>query len=48
MGVEPALAAGAVRLSLGCLSDEACIDRVVAVLPMLVERARDVTALPAW
>jgi cysteine desulfurase len=48
MGIEPALAAGAVRLSLGCLSDEACIDRVVAVLPMLVERARDVTALPAW
>jgi cysteine desulfurase len=48
MGVEPALAAGAVRLSLGSLSDPACVDRVAAVLPMLAARARDVAVLPTW
>lgn len=40
MGVQPSLANAALRLSLGCLSDEAGIDRAVDVLGTLAAKAR--------
>lgn len=48
MGVEPALAAAAVRLSLGALSTPAAVARAASVFGTLVARARDVAALPTW
>jgi cysteine desulfurase len=44
IGVAPDLATSAIRMSLGCLSTEACIDRVASVFPMLVEKARRLAA----
>jgi len=46
MGVDPALAAGALRLSLGWCSTEADVDAVLATLPDAVARARG-SAVPA-
>jgi cysteine desulfurase len=40
IGVPPDLANAAIRMSLGCLTTDACIDRVVEVFPALVEKAR--------
>jgi cysteine desulfurase len=40
MGLAPAVAAGSLRFSLGFETDEAQIDRVLDVLPSLIERAR--------
>lgn len=40
IGVPGELAGSAIRLSLGCLSTDACVDRVLDVFPMLVEKAR--------
>jgi len=40
IGVSPDLASSAIRMSLGCMSDEAGVDRVAEVFPMLVEKAR--------
>lgn len=40
MGVQPALANAALRLSLGCLSDDSSVDRVVVVLSALAAKAR--------
>jgi cysteine desulfurase len=40
IGVEPSLASAAIRMSIGCLTTEACIDRVAHVFPALVEKAR--------
>ncbi len=40
MGVAPALANAALRLSLGSMSNEACVDRLVDVLSMLAAKAR--------
>lgn len=40
MGVAPDLAAGAVRLSLGALTTPACVERVGALFPTLVRKAR--------
>lgn len=40
IGVPPDLATSAIRMSLGCLSTGACVDRVADVFPMLVEKAR--------
>ena len=40
IGVPADLATSAIRMSLGSLTTEACIDRVVDVFPMLVEKAR--------
>jgi cysteine desulfurase len=49
MGVPADLAAGAVRLSFGCLSTEAQVERVATMLPALVARARAAaSAVPAW
>jgi cysteine desulfurase len=40
LGVPSDLASSAIRMSLGSLTTDACIDRVVEVFPMLVEKAR--------
>ncbi|MFM9135979.1 MAG: cysteine desulfurase family protein [bacterium] len=39
MGIDPALARGSLRFSLGCTSTEADVDRVLEVLPSAVDRA---------
>jgi cysteine sulfinate desulfinase/cysteine desulfurase-like protein len=44
MGVKPELASAAVRMSLGCLSNEECLDRVAEVFPALVNKARQFAA----
>ncbi len=40
LGVSPQVANAALRLSLGCMSDESSVDRVVTVLGTLAEKAR--------
>jgi cysteine desulfurase len=40
IGVDRNLAGAALRLSFGCLNDEACVDRVADVFGKLVEKAR--------
>ncbi len=40
MGVRPDLASAAIRMSVGCLTTEECIDRVAEVFPALVNKAR--------
>jgi cysteine desulfurase len=40
IGVPADLASSAIRMSLGCLSSDASVDRVVDVFPMLVAKAR--------
>ncbi len=40
IGVRPDLASAAVRMSLGSLTTEGCIDRVIEVFPALVAKAR--------
>jgi cysteine desulfurase len=40
LGVHPDLANAAVRFSLGTLTTERCIDRVIDVFPALVAKAR--------
>ena len=47
IGVKPALAGAAVRMSLGALTDDAAIDRVAEVFPALVARARGASASAA-
>ena len=44
IGVAPDLASSAIRMSLGSLSTDACIDRVADVFPMLVSKARRLAA----
>jgi cysteine desulfurase len=39
-GVRPDIASAAIRFSLGCLTTDACIDRVAQVFPALVRKAR--------
>ena len=46
LGVSPPIANAALRLSLGCLSDDASIDRVVNVMSTLAAKARG--AVPAF
>jgi cysteine desulfurase len=43
IGVSPDLASAAIRLSLGTLTTDACIDRVAELFPALVEKARRLT-----
>ena len=43
IGVRPDLASAAVRMSLGVLTNEECIDRVIEVFPALVAKARQLT-----
>lgn len=40
LGVAPDLASAAIRMSLGALTTDACIDRVSELFPTLVEKAR--------
>jgi cysteine desulfurase len=40
LGVAPELAAAAVRMSVGCLTTDACVDRVAELFPTLVAKAR--------
>jgi cysteine desulfurase len=44
LGVRPDLASAAIRLSLGALTTEECIDRVLDVFPSLVAKARRMAA----
>ena len=44
IGVRPDLASAAVRMSLGALTTDRCIDRVIEVFPVLVAKARQLTA----
>jgi cysteine desulfurase len=39
MGVDPGLARGSLRFSLGCTSTSDDVDRVIEVLPAALERA---------
>ena len=49
MGLSPELAAGAVRLSFGCLSTSEQVDRIATIFPKLVARVRAAaTAVPTW
>jgi cysteine desulfurase len=43
IGVRPDLASAAVRMSLGVLTTDECIDRVIEVFPSLVAKARQLT-----
>ena len=44
IGVRPELASAAIRMSLGSLTTDHCIDRVIEVFPALVTKARQLTA----
>ena len=44
LGVRPELAGAAIRMSLGSLTTDRCIERVVEVFPALVAKARQLTA----
>jgi cysteine desulfurase len=49
MGVEPVLAASAVRFSVGALTTAACVERVGGLFPRLVSKARAAaSAAPVW
>ncbi|MEP6732206.1 MAG: cysteine desulfurase family protein [bacterium] len=43
IGVPADIATSAIRMSLGCLTTDACVDRVIDVFPKLIERARRLT-----
>jgi cysteine desulfurase len=45
LGVRPDLATAAIRMSLGSLTTDHCIDRVIEVFPALVAKARQLTAV---
>jgi cysteine desulfurase len=45
LGVRPELASAAIRMSLGSLTTNACIDRVIEVFPALVAKARQLAAV---
>ena len=44
MGVSQDLASAAVRMSIGCLTTDECVDRVAEVFPALVNKARQFVA----
>ncbi len=44
LGVRPEVAASAVRLSIGCLTDDLAIERVGTIFPALIEKARRLSA----
>jgi cysteine desulfurase len=44
LGIRPDLATAAVRMSLGSLTTDQCIDRVIEVFPALVKKARQLAA----
>ena len=45
MGVKADIAGAAIRMSIGCLTTDACIDRVAEVFPALAMRARGLSAV---
>ena len=45
MGVKADIAGAAIRMSIGCLTTDACIDRVADVFPALAIRARGLAAV---
>jgi cysteine desulfurase len=47
IGVEPDVANAAIRMSIGCLTNDACVDRVAEVFPALVAKARGQSAATA-
>jgi cysteine desulfurase len=47
IGVAPDVANAAIRMSIGCLTSDACIDRVAEVFPALVAKARGQNAATA-
>jgi cysteine desulfurase len=44
LGVSPDLASAAVRMSLGELTTDECVIRVIEVFPALVDKARQLSA----
>jgi cysteine desulfurase len=44
IGVEPELAGAAVRMSLGALTNDECVDRVAEVFPALVRKSRQLAS----
>ncbi|HEY3113894.1 MAG TPA: cysteine desulfurase family protein [Gemmatimonadaceae bacterium] len=44
LAIRPDLASAAIRMSLGVLTTDGCIDRVIEVFPALVAKARQLTA----
>ena len=46
-GVRPDIASASIRMSFGSLTTDACIDRVAAVFPSLVRKARGQSPVPA-
>jgi cysteine desulfurase len=44
IGVSPDLASSAIRMSIGALTTDACIERVASVFPALVAKARGMPA----
>jgi len=47
IGVAPDLASAAIRMSLGALTTDACVDRVAELFPALVEKARGLATATA-
>src|SRR6185295_14561889 len=47
IGVSREMAGAALRISFGCLNDDACVDRVADVFAKLVEKARGTAAAVA-
>jgi cysteine desulfurase len=47
IGVEPEIANSAIRMSIGCLTTDECIDRIAEVFPALVAKARGQNAASA-
>jgi cysteine desulfurase len=45
-GVRPEIAHAAIRMSLGCLTTESCVERVIEVFPALIRKARGQSAAP--
>jgi cysteine desulfurase len=45
-GIRPDVANAAIRMSLGCLTTDACIDRVAVVFPSLIAKARGQAPVP--
>jgi len=46
-GVRPDIANASIRMSLGSLTTEECIDRVAVVFPSLIRKARGQSPVPA-
>ena len=45
-GIRPDIAAASIRMSFGSLTTDACIERVAAIFPSLIRKARGQSPLP--